>query len=244
MNFADASPRSLPRHIAIIMDGNGRWAQARGLPRIAGHRRGAEALRRTLEAAGDLGVPYLTLFGFSSENWKRPHDEVDDLMGLLRHYLRGEIAELHRNGVRLRVIGDRARLSAEIVALIENAETLTRDNQAINLTVALSYGGRAEIVAAARAVAAKAAAGELVPQAIDEDVIAAHLFTADLPDPDLLIRTSGEQRISNFLLWQCAYAELVFTKTLWPDFGRADLEQAITEFGGRERRYGTSIGSR
>jgi undecaprenyl diphosphate synthase len=244
MNFADASPRSLPRHIAIIMDGNGRWAQARGLPRIAGHRRGAEALRRTLEAAGDLGVPYLTLFGFSSENWKRPHDEVDDLMGLLRHYLRGEIAELHRNGVRLRVIGDRARLSVEIVALIENAESLTRDNQAINLTVALSYGGRAEIVAAARAVAAKAAAGELVPQAIDEDVIAAHLFTADLPDPDLLIRTSGEQRISNFLLWQCAYAELVFTKTLWPDFGRADLEQAITEFGGRERRYGTSIGSR
>jgi undecaprenyl diphosphate synthase len=244
MNFADASPRSLPRHIAIIMDGNGRWAQARGLPRIAGHRRGAEALRRTLEAAGDLGVPYLTLFGFSSENWKRPHDEVDDLMGLLRHYLRGEIAELHRNGVRLRVIGDRARLSAEIVALIENAETLTRDNQAINLTVALSYGGRAEIVAAARAVAAKAAAGKLLPQAIDEDVIAAHLFTADLPDPDLLIRTSGEQRISNFLLWQCAYAELVFTKTLWPDFGRADLEQAIAEFGGRERRYGTSVGSR
>jgi undecaprenyl diphosphate synthase len=244
MNFADASPRSLPRHIAIIMDGNGRWAQARGLPRIAGHRRGAEALRRTLEAAGDLGVPYLTLFGFSSENWKRPHDEVDDLMGLLRHYLRGEIAELHRNGVRLRVIGDRARLSAEIVALIENAETLTRDNQAINLTVALSYGGRAEIVAAARAVAAKAAAGKLLPQAIDEDVIAAHLFTADLPDPDLLIRTSGEQRISNFLLWQCAYAELVFTKTLWPDFGRDDLEQAIAEFGGRERRYGTSVGSR
>ena len=244
MSPAAAPPRPLPRHIAIIMDGNGRWAQARGLPRIAGHRRGAEALRRTLEAAGDLGVPYLTLFGFSSENWKRPHDEVDDLMGLLRHYLRGEIAELHRNGVRLRVIGDRARLSAEIVALIENAETLTRDNQAINLTVALSYGGRAEIVAAARAVAAKAAAGKLLPQAIDEDVIAAHLFTADLPDPDLLIRTSGEQRISNFLLWQCAYAELVFTKTLWPDFGRADLEQAITEFGGRERRYGTSIGSR
>jgi len=244
MSFADASPRPLPRHIAIIMDGNGRWAKARGLPRIAGHRRGADAVRRTLEAAGDLGVPYLTLFGFSSENWKRPHDEVDDLMGLLRHYLRGEIAELHRNGVRLRVIGDRGRLSADIVALIENAETLTRDNQAINLTVALSYGGRAEIVAAARAVAAKAASGQLAPEAIDENLIAKHLFTADLPDPDLLIRTSGEQRISNFLLWQCAYAELVFTKTLWPDFGRADLEQAITEFGGRERRYGTSVGSR
>jgi len=244
MSFADASPRPLPRHIAIIMDGNGRWAKARGLPRIAGHRRGADAVRRTLEAAGELGVPYLTLFGFSSENWKRPHDEVDDLMGLLRHYLRGEIAELHRNGVRLRVIGDRGRLSADIVALIENAETLTHDNQAINLTVALSYGGRAEIVAAARAVAAKAASGQLAPEAIDENLIAKHLFTADLPDPDLLIRTSGEQRISNFLLWQCAYAELVFTKTLWPDFGRADLEQAITEFGGRERRYGTSVGSR
>ena len=244
MSFAAASPRSLPRHIAIIMDGNGRWAKARGLPRIAGHRRGADAVRRTLEAAGELGVPYLTLFGFSSENWKRPHDEVDDLMGLLRHYLRGEIAELHRNGVRLRVIGDRGRLSADIVALIENAETLTHDNQAINLTVALSYGGRAEIVAAARAVAAKAASGQLAPEAIDENLIAKHLFTADLPDPDLLIRTSGEQRISNFLLWQCAYAELVFTKTLWPDFGRADLEQAITEFGGRERRYGTSVGSR
>jgi len=244
MSFADASPRPLPRHIAIIMDGNGRWAKARGLPRIAGHRRGADAVRRTLEAAGELGVPYLTLFGFSSENWKRPHDEVDDLMGLLRHYLRGEIAELHRNGVRLRVIGDRGRLSADIVALIENAEALTRDNQSINLTVALSYGGRAEIVAAARAVAAKAAAGRLAPEAIDEALIAAHLFTADLPDPDLLIRTSGEQRISNFLLWQCAYAELVFTKTLWPDFGRADLEQAITEFSGRERRYGTSVGSR
>ena len=244
MSFADASPRPLPRHIAIIMDGNGRWAKARGLPRIAGHRRGADAVRRTLEAAGDLGVPYLTLFGFSSENWKRPHDEVDDLMGLLRHYLRGEIAELHRNGVRLRVIGDRGRLSADIVALIENAEALTRHNQSINLTVALSYGGRAEIVAAARAVAAKAAAGRLAPEAIDEALIAAHLFTADLPDPDLLIRTSGEQRISNFLLWQCAYAELVFTKTLWPDFGRAELEQAITEFSGRERRYGTSVGSR
>jgi undecaprenyl diphosphate synthase len=239
-----ALPRPLPRHIAIIMDGNGRWAEARGLPRIAGHRRGADAVRRTLTAAGELGVPYLTLFGFSSENWKRPHDEVDDLMGLLRHYLRGEIAELHKNGVRLRVIGDRGRLSADIVALIDNAEALTRDNQGVNLTVALSYGGRAEIVAAARAIAAKAATGRLAPEAIDEDLIAGHLFTADLPDPDLLIRTSGEQRISNFLLWQCAYAELVFIKTLWPDFGRGDLEQAIAEYGCRDRRYGTSIGSR
>jgi undecaprenyl diphosphate synthase len=235
-----APPGSPPRHIAIIMDGNGRWAQARGLPRIAGHRQGAEALRRTVRAAGELGIPYLTLFGFSSENWKRPVAEIDDLMGLLRHYLRGEIAELHRNGVRLRVIGDRERLAPDIV----NAETLTRDNTGVNLTIALSYGGRAEIVAAVRSLAAKAVDGGLAPDAIDEDVISRHLFTAGIPDPDLLIRTSGEQRISNFLLWQCAYSELVFTKTLWPDFGRADLEQAIADFGCRDRRYGASIGSR
>ncbi len=244
MSFATAVPRPLPRHIAIIMDGNGRWAQSRGLPRIAGHRRGAEAVRRTLVAASELGIPYLTLFGFSSENWKRPLGEVDDLMGLLRHYLRGEIAELHKNGVRLRVIGEIGRLSADLVTLIANAEALTRDNQGINLTIALSYGGRAEIVAATRAIAAKAAAGRLAVEAVDEDLIAGHLFTAELPDPDLLIRTSGEQRISNFLLWQCAYAELVFTKTLWPDFGRRDLEQAIADYCGRERRYGTSVGSR
>jgi len=244
MSVAAPLPRPLPRHIAIIMDGNGRWAQARGLPRIAGHRRGAEALRRTLTAASELGIPYLTLFGFSSENWKRPLNEVDDLMGLLRHYLRGEIAELHRNGVRLRVIGETGRLSADLVTLIANAEALTRDNRAINLTIALSYGGRAEIVAAARAIAVKVAAGSLAIEAVDEDLIAGHLFTADLPDPDLLIRTSGEQRISNFLLWQCAYAELVFTKTLWPDFGRRDLDEAIADYCGRERRYGASVGSR
>ena len=239
-----APPLSLPRHIAIIMDGNGRWAKARGLPRIAGHRQGAEAVRRTVRAAGELDIPYLTLFGFSSENWKRPLAEIDDLMGLLRHYLRGEIAELHRNGVRLRVIGELGRLAPELVTLIANAEALTRDNQGINLTVALSYGGRAEIVAAARTIAAKAAGGALPIDRIDEELIAGHLFTADLPDPDLLIRTSGEQRISNFLLWQCAYAELVFTKTLWPDFGRSDLERAIEDYCGRERRYGASVGSR
>ena len=244
MSFAAPLPRPLPRHIAIIMDGNGRWAQARGLPRIAGHRRGAEALRRTLIAASELGIPYLTLFGFSSENWKRPLDEVGELMGLLRHYLRGEIAELHKNGVRLRVIGEIGRLSADLITLIANAEALTRGNAGINLTVALSYGGRAEIVAATRAIAIKVAEGSLNVGAVDEDLIAGHLFTADLPDPDLLIRTSGEQRISNFLLWQCAYAELVFTKTLWPDFGRSDLEQAIADYCGRERRYGASVGSR
>jgi len=240
----EVSPGALPRHIAIIMDGNGRWARSRGLPRIAGHRRGAEAVRRTLTAAVDLGIPYLTLFGFSSENWKRPLDEVDDLMGLLRHYLRGEIAELHRNGVRLRVIGEIGRLSPDIITLIDNAEALTRDNRAINLTIALSYGGRAEIAAAARAIAAKVRSGELPLEAVDEELIASHLLTADLPDPDLLIRTSGEQRISNFLLWQTAYSELVFIDTLWPDFGKADFEKALRDYHGRERRYGASVGPR
>jgi undecaprenyl diphosphate synthase len=226
------------------MDGNGRWAQARGLPRVAGHRQGADAVRRTLVAAGELGISYLTLFGFSSENWKRPPDEVDSLMGLLRHYLRSEIAELHRNGVRLRVIGERDRLAADIAAMIRNAEALTRDNDRMNLTIALSYGGRAELVAAARAIAAEVIIGKLALDGIDEAAVGRHLFTSELPEPDLLIRTSGEQRISNFLLWQCAYAELVFTKTFWPDFGRVDLEQADADYGGRERRYGASFSSR
>ncbi len=239
-----AEPRSLPRHIAIIMDGNGRWAKARGLPRIAGHRRGAEAVRRTVAAASELGIPYLTLFGFSSENWKRPSTEIHDLMALLRHYLCGEIVELHRSGVRLKVIGQLVRLAPDILSLIEHAENLTRDNARITVTVALSYGGRAEIVAAVRAIAAQAASGSLAVEAIDEVCLARHLSTADIPDPDLLIRTSGEQRISNFLLWQCAYSELVFTKTLWPDFSKSDLEQAIDDYCGRERRYGASAGSR
>jgi undecaprenyl diphosphate synthase len=239
-----AAPRALPRHIAIIMDGNGRWAKARGLPRIVGHRSGAEAVRRTVTAAAELGISYLTLFGFSSENWKRPSAEVRDLMVLLRHYLRGEIAELQRNGVRLKVIGQLARLAPDIVGMIAHAETLTRENSKITLTIALSYGGRAEIVAAVQAIAAEVACGSLAAEDVDEDCLARHLFTADIPDPDLLIRTSGEQRISNFLLWQCAYSELVFTKTLWPDFSRNDLEQAIDEYCGRERRYGASVGSR
>ena len=244
MSLSAAPPPRLPRHIAIIMDGNGRWAQARGLPRIAGHRQGADAVRRTLIAAGELGIPYLTLFGFSSENWKRPQDEIESLMGLLRHYLRSEIAELHRHGVRLRIIGERDRLAGDIAGMIRNAEILTCDNDRMNLTIALSYGGRAEIVAAARAIEAEVMAGKLALDHIDEAAVGRHLFTSELPEPDLLIRTSGEQRISNFLLWQCAYAELVFTKTLWPDFGRVDLEQAVADFGGRERRYGASVSSR
>jgi len=241
---AVAIPRALPQHVAIIMDGNGRWAKARGLPRIAGHRRGAEAARRAVTAAAGLGIPYLTLFGFSSENWKRPTAEIHDLMALLRHYLYGEIAELHRSGVRLKVIGQLARLAPDIVGLIEHAENLTRDNSKITLTIALSYGGRAEIVAAVQAIVAQVACGALAADQVDENCIARHLFTANIPDPDLLIRTSGEQRISNFLLWQCAYSELVFTKTLWPDFSRRDLEQAIDEFCDRERRYGASVGPR
>jgi len=241
---AATAPRPVPRHIAIIMDGNGRWAKARGLPRIAGHRRGAEAARRTVITAAELGVPYLTLFGFSSENWNRPSSEIQDLMGLLRHYLHGEIAELHRNRVRLKVIGDLATLDPDIFSLIGHAETMTRDNSRIILTIALSYGARAEIVAAVREIARQVVSGGLAVDAIDEGCFARHLFTADLPEPDLLIRTSGEQRISNFLLWQSAYSEFVFTKTLWPDFSKSDLQQAIDEFCGRERRYGASVGSR
>jgi len=238
-----ATPRPVPRHIAIIMDGNGRWAKARGLPRIAGHRSGAEAARCAVTAAAELGVPYLTLFGFSSENWKRSSGEIEDLMGLLRHYLRAEVAELHRNGARLRVIGDLGRLAPDILRLIKHTEAVTRKNSRITVTMALSYGGRAEIVAAVRTIAQKAASGNLEAELVDEECFSRHLFTAELPDPDLLIRTSGEQRISNFLLWQCAYSELVFAKTLWPDFSKRDLEQAIDEFCGRERRYGTSVGS-
>ena len=236
------SPLPPPAHVAIIMDGNGRWAKARGLPRVAGHRRGGEAVRRAVTAAAELGISYLTLFGFSSENWKRPAHEVDDLMTLLRHYLRGEVAELHRNNVRVRVIGDRLRLAPDIVTLIDNTETLTAGNTGLRLSVALSYGGRAEIAGAARRIAEAAIVGQLRPDQIDETVFARYLLTADMPDPDLVIRTSGEQRLSNFLLWQTAYSEFVFIDTLWPDFTKTDLERALSEFRGRERRYGATAG--
>ncbi|KZD07186.1 isoprenyl transferase [Oceanibaculum pacificum] len=231
-----------PAHVAIIMDGNGRWAMARGLPRAAGHRQGAEAVRRAVRSAAELGVGYLTLFGFSSENWRRPLSEVDDLMGLLRFYLRREIAELHANNVRLRVIGDRGKLPADIVALIENAEALTAGNGGLSLIIALSYGSRQEIAEAMRRIAQKVAAGDLAPAQIDEELVGAHLQTADIPDPDLIVRTSGEKRISNFLLWQAAYAEFVFLDTLWPDFAHEHFEEAIREFHRRERRYGAAVG--
>lgn len=240
----DPPAGAMPVHVAIVMDGNGRWAKMRGLPRTAGHRKGVEAVRRTLEAARDLGIRYLTLFGFSSENWRRPQGEVNELMQLLRYYLRSEIAELHRNGIRLRVIGDRSRLAPDIVTLIANAEALTRDNDALHLTVALSYGGRYEITMAARRLAEEVRDGLLSVDEIDEARFATRLLTADIPDPDLMIRTSGEKRLSNFLLWQSAYAEFVFLDTLWPDFTRRDLENAIEEFHRRERRYGASVGTR
>jgi len=231
-------PGAVPVHVAIIMDGNGRWAKARGLPRAAGHRKGVEAVRRAIEAAKELGIGYLTLYSFSSENWSRPESEVLDLMQLLRFYLRSEIADLHKNGVRVRVIGDRVRLAPDIIKLIDNAEALTRDNRDLTLVVALSYGARQEIAAAARQLAELARQGRLVPADIDERLFADHLQTSDIPDPDLVIRTSGEKRLSNFLLWQSAYAELVFVDTLWPDFTKRDLEDAIQEFRRRERRYG------
>lgn len=222
------------------MDGNGRWASARGLPRIAGHRQGAEAVRVAVTSAVDLGVGYLTLYGFSAENWKRPLSEVADLMGLLRLYLRKEINELNERGVRLRFIGERDRLAADIVELIDDAEALTAGNTILNLIVALSYGARQEITDAARTLAKKVAAGEIDADAIDEELVAEHLQTAGIPDPDLIIRTSGEHRVSNFLLWQSAYSELVFIDTLWPDFSRVNLEEAIHEFNRRERRYGAT----
>ncbi|MDI9409620.1 MAG: polyprenyl diphosphate synthase [Candidatus Pacebacteria bacterium] len=229
---------SAPRHVAIIMDGNGRWARQRGLPRREGHRRGVESVRATLKAAGEAGVEYLTLFSFSSENWRRSPDEISDLMGLLRLYLRSEISELNRRGIRLRVIGNRAKLPADIVELIQKGERETAGNFDRNLVLALSYGAREEILAAARSLATRIAAGEITAEKASESDFAAGLYTHDIPDPDLVIRTSGEQRLSNFLLFQSAYSELVFVDCLWPDFGEAEFTNAIQEFTQRDRRFG------
>ena len=231
---------SPPEHVGIIMDGNGRWAKARGMPRIAGHRKGAESVRTAVTSAVELGIRYLTLYGFSMENWKRPMAEVTALMGLLRLYLRQEIDELNEKGVRIRFIGERDRLAPDIVSLIEDAETRTESNTTLNLVVALSYGARQEITAAARKLAEKVAAGSLALDDIDEDHMSQNLSTSGIPDVDLVIRTSGEKRVSNFLLWQLAYAELIFIDTLWPDFSRRDLEEAVNEFHRRERRYGAT----
>ncbi|HAQ36649.1 MAG TPA: isoprenyl transferase [Alphaproteobacteria bacterium] len=231
------------RHVAIIMDGNGRWAKARGRPRVFGHQQGVEAVRAVVRAGGDLGVNCLTLYGFSTENWRRPHEEVDALFGLLRRFVDADLESLAADGVRVRILGRREGLSDDIIEIIERAERRTADNSAFSLNIAFNYGGRDEIVRAARRIAAEVASGELSADAIDEDVFAEHLDSHGLPDPDLVIRTSGEQRLSNFLPWQTAYAELVFVDVLWPDFDRAHLENAIGEFRRRRRRFGGVDGS-
>lgn len=228
----------LPKHVAIIMDGNGRWAKARGLPRAAGHERGVEALRRTVDAAGELGIEYLTVFSFSTENWRRPKDEVTALFGLLRAYVKRDLARLKREGIRVRIIGTRAGIPDDIAELIKRAEDETAENSRANLTIAFNYGAREEIVRAARTLALDVGEGRLSAAQIDENMFENALDTRDLPDPDLLIRTSGESRISNFLLWQIAYAEIAILEVLWPDFDREHLEGAIRNFATRERRYG------
>jgi undecaprenyl diphosphate synthase len=241
-NSAPESPGAggslVPRHVAIIMDGNGRWAKARGLPRAAGHRQGAEAARRVLRAAGEAGVECLTLYAFSSENWRRPKDEINDLMGLLRFYISRELDSLHREGIRLKILGDHNAFQDDVAKLVDAAVVRTADNRRMTLAIALNYGARAELVQAARRIAERAAAGEIRPADIDEAAIEGALDTADLPPLDLLIRTSGEQRLSNFLLWQAAYAELLFVDTLWPDFDGEALRAALADYAGRERRFG------
>jgi undecaprenyl diphosphate synthase len=227
-----------PRHVAIIMDGNGRWAAARGLPRGEGHRRGVEALRRVVRASNELGISYLTIFSFSSENWSRPATEIGDLFGLLRRFIRNDLATLHRDGVRVRVIGERDGLEQDIRALLAEAEELTKNNTTLTLVVAFNYGSRQEIARAARHLAVEVAEGKRSLDSITADSLGQHLDAPDIPDPDLIIRTSGEQRLSNFLMWQAAYSELVFVPIHWPDFDRAALEGAIAEYARRERRFG------
>jgi undecaprenyl diphosphate synthase len=242
MNESSVDNKQHKLHVAIIMDGNGRWAAGRGLPRTMGHRAGIEAVRRTIKAAPNLSVGHLTLYSFSSENWRRPMMEIEELMQLLRFYLRSELASLHKEGIRVKIIGDRRSLPPDIVDLVEHAEELTQDNKALTLTLALSYGGRQEITQAARSLAKAVERGALKADAIDEHVMQSFLFTGGMPDPDLVIRTSGEKRISNFLLWQSAYAEFVFLDVLWPDFSGEHLAEAIAEFQRRDRRYGATVG--
>lgn len=226
------------QHIAVIMDGNGRWAQKRGLPRAAGHKKGAETVKEIAKAANERGVRFLTLYAFSTENWQRPKDEVKTLMDLLRQYLKSDLAELHKHGIRIRFIGERYMLDKDIVESMEQLEQNTADNKGMTLILAISYGSRQEIVAAVRKVAAMVKKGDISESDVDIDLISDMLYTKDVPDPDILIRTSGEQRISNYLLWQLAYAELFFTKTLWPDFTPNELGEIIDNFYLRERRYG------
>lgn len=226
------------QHVAIIMDGNGRWAHARGLPRSMGHRRGVEAVRDAVRTAGELGIEYLTLFAFSSENWRRPATEVSELLGLLKLFIRRDLADLHKEGVRVRVIGARDNLSGDILALLDEAELLTKDNTRQTLIIAFNYGGRDEVARAMRRIAEKFAAGEVSLEALTAEYLDKHMDTAGIPDPDLIIRTSGELRLSNFLLWQAAYSEFVFLPCLWPDFDRQAFENAIAEYYSRDRRFG------
>ena len=228
----------MPTHIAIIMDGNGRWAQSRGLPRTAGHRHGVEAVRRTVRATMEIGIPYLTLFSFSSENWARPASEIDDLMRLVKRFVRRDLEDLHKNNVRVRMIGERAGVDPDLLAMIDEGVALTRRNTALNLVIAFNYGSRAEIAKAARRLAERAIEGSIQPGDITPELLSSALDTQGLPDPDLLIRTSGELRLSNFLLWQSAYTEFVFLEACWPDFGRELLLQAIEEYRRRNRRFG------
>jgi undecaprenyl diphosphate synthase len=236
--FALGNERPFPKHIAIIMDGNGRWAAQRGLPRTEGHRRGVESTRECVRAAVDLGVSYLTLFSFSSENWKRPPLEVTFLMGLLRRFIRRDLAELHQNNVKVRVIGSEEGAPQDLITMFREAVALTSGNTGLQLIIAFNYGARDEIVRAARRLAQRVKMGELAAESITPDLLAEHFDTAGIPDPDLLIRTSGEQRISNFLLWQCAYSEFLFVDNFWPDFTRQTLESAIASYQQRERRFG------
>jgi undecaprenyl diphosphate synthase len=239
LSFAsDRGSDAMPTHVAIIMDGNGRWAARRGLPRVEGHRRGVEAIRRAVRSAIDLGIKYLTVYSFSSENWRRPAQEVADLMGLLKRFVRHDLAQLHGQNVRVRVIGEREGLTADIRALLAEAEDLTRHNMGLTLVIAFNYGGRQEIARAVRRLADQVRAGKLDPQAIDIEAIEAELDTCGIPDPDLVIRTSGEQRVSNFLTWQTAYSEFVFLPDFWPDFDHAIFKAAVEEYCRRDRRFG------
>ena len=235
---AQLDPQRLPRHVAIIMDGNGRWAKKRLLNRIKGHEKGADSVRAVVKACREIGIAYLTLYAFSTENWARPQMEVDALMALLQKFLKTEAEELRTNNIRLRTIGETHRLPNEVRRALEEVISQTRHNDGLHLILALSYGGRSEIIHAVREIAAATAAGQLAPSAIDDDLLADKLFTRGIPDPDLLIRTSGELRLSNFLLWQLAYAELHFTPTLWPDFGKEEFIQILADFQRRERRFG------
>jgi undecaprenyl diphosphate synthase len=234
----EAGAGPVPRHVAIIMDGNGRWAEKRGLPRVAGHRAGAEALRRTLKAAVRHGVEFVTVYAFSSENWRRSDEEIADLTGLMRFYLDRELAEIHGEGVRLQIIGDIEAFGPDLTRRLEAAVEQTATNRRLTLVVALNYGSRREIAAAARSLAEKVKADAIEPEAIDEAALSAELSTRSLPDPDLLIRTSGEIRLSNFLLWQSAYAELMFVETLWPDFDEQVFAEALSRYATRDRRFG------